>query len=333
MALPQAIERQAAEAEKLQKQVYEGQASSTEVEQPASSDQPAATTEAPANVVALQQFAEPAKAAPPQEPVEDVNYWKKRFETVQGKLNAEMPPLFQQLREQSEQIKALQAKLTEKETPSSPKPESLVTQKDIDAFGEDLIDAMRRTAREEARKAYAAEREALERKFGAVETQVGQVAQQVDKTSANAFWGDVVRLVPDWPQVDQDPTWISWLDTTPEYAAATYRELAGQAISKGNAQKIAKLVDTWKKESGRQQPAPQPAQATPARPQQSELERQVAPSTVRSGSSPSAQKILTRADYEALYDVRNVQRYGEKEAARMIAEADLAVAENRVRWT
>ena len=42
--------------------------------------------------------------------------------------------------------------------------------------------------------------------------------------------------------------------------------------------------------------------------------------------------MLTRADYEAMYDVRNVQRYGEKEAARMIAEADAAVTEGRVQW-
>jgi hypothetical protein len=129
--------------------------------------------------------------------------------------------------------------------------------------------------------------------------------------------------------VDQDPAWIAWLDTTPEFATNTYRELAMQAVQKGNAGKVAKLVGIWRKETGRA-PASQPAVS--ARPQ-SELERQVAPSTVRSVSTPVAQRVLTRAEYEALYDVRNVQRYGEKKAAEMIAEADAAVAENRVRWT
>lgn len=324
MAMPQAIEKQAAEAEQLQVDVYGSQAQPTEVEQPVLDAAPE-KPEVPATVTPLPKAAEPEKAAPS----EDVAYWKKRFDTVQGKLNAEMPQLYQQIREQGEQIKNLTSKLAEKATPPA-EPSSLVTQKDIDDYGADLIDAMRRTAQDEARKAYAAERAALEDRFGAVESRVGQVGQRVEATAVESFWGDVVKLRPDWPTVDTDPAWIEWLDTSPEYADTTYRELATQAIAKGNAPKIAKLVETWKKETG-QAPAPS-APATQRRPQ-AELSGQQAPSTVRSGSGPTSAKIYSRADYEALYDVRNVQRYGAKKASEMIAEADAAVADDRVRWT
>jgi hypothetical protein len=331
MALPKAIEKQAADAEELRKSVYEGQADGTEVPQPASNEPPVAL-EPPANVVPLPTNAEPAAVTPPQ-PAQDALYWQKRFETVQGKLDAEMPRLFQQIRDQGEMIRKLSAQLAERNAPPAAD-ETLVTQKDIDAYGEDLIDAMRRTAREEARKAYAAEREALEKKFGAVESQVGQVSQRVEKNAVDTFWGEVLTLVPDWLSVDQNPSWIAWLDTSPEFATNSYRELAAQAISKGNPRKIAKLVEAWKKESGQAQVSPPPPPPpAPIRQQQSELERQVTPSTARSSTPPPAQKILTRAEYETLYDVRNVQRYGEKKAAEMIAEADLAVTENRVRWT
>jgi len=329
MALPQTIERQAAEAEQLQKDIYEDQAPTPEGEQPASTETPNATPETTADVIPISPPAEPA----PRE--EDVVYWKKRFETVQGKLDAEMPRLFEQLREQGETIKQLSTQLQAKEQQETPSPaafESLVTQTDVDAFGDDLIDAMRRTAREEFSRVVAADRAALEQRLGAMETNVGQVGQQVQKTTLDTFWGAVTGLVPDWPVVDQNPAWIAWLDTSPEYAETTYRELASQAIQRGNPQKVAKLVDTWKKETGQQEaPAVPPTEESSS--PQSELERQVAPSTVRGTSTPVAQRMYTRQDYETLYDVRNVARYGEKRAAEMIAEADLAVAENRVRWT
>ena len=327
MAMPQAIEKQAAEAEQLQAEIYGSQALTTEVEQPVPDVEQPVEPAVPDNVVSLPQAADPARP----DPSEDVAYWKKRFDTVQGKLDAEMPRLYQQIREQGEQIKALSTQLTQQATPPQQESDSLVTQKDIDDYGEDLINAMRRTAQEEARKAFVTERAALEKRFGAVEVQVGQVGKQVEKTAADKFWGEVTNLTPDWLAVDQDPAWIAWLDTSPEYADTTYRELASQAISRGNAAKVAKLVETWKKETGSL-----PASLSVATPRQprAELSGQQAPSTVRSGSAaPTAAKIISRAEYEAMYDVRNVQRYGQKKAAEMIAEADSAVAENRVRWT
>ncbi|MGB2984546.1 MAG: hypothetical protein WBE26_01575, partial [Phycisphaerae bacterium] len=188
MALPQTIERQAAEAEQLQKDIYEDQAPASTEEQPASTDESTETPVVTADVVELLPPAEPATRE------EDTAYWKKRFVTVQGKLDAEMPRLFEQLRNQGETIKQLSTQLQTKEQQEAPSPaatETLVTQTDIDAFGDDLIDAMRRTAREEVGKVIAVERAALEQRFGAVETQVGEVGQQVVKTAVDTFWGDV----------------------------------------------------------------------------------------------------------------------------------------------
>ena len=323
MALPQAIERQAAEAEQLQASIYGSQAESTEVDQPVPVVVTPASPKNTASVVEMPVVAEPVQV----EPKEDVAYWKKRFETVQGKLNAEMPQLHQQLREQGEQLKDLSNQLSEKATPAEAAP-SLVTQKDLDDYGEDLIDTVRRTSTEMAKQVFAAERAALEKRFGAVESQMGQVGRQVERTAVETFWGDVTKLTPDWATVDKNPTWIDWLDSSPDYADVTYRSLAGQAIQRGDPQKIAKLVETWKRETGQTQSA-----GTSRRPQPN-LSGQQAPSTVRSGgSTPVTALTYSRAEYEALYDVRNPRRYGDKKAEEMIAEADLAVAENRVRWT
>lgn len=333
MALPQAIQRQEAEAEAIREAAYgpveaaptfEGIPSSeTPAPSPAPTPQPAPPPPAPPQ---SPQPAAPVQAVPqpPAGPqiLEDAAYWKQRFDTLAGKYDAEMPRLHQQLRAQGEQLQALSTQLEQRSTPAPAESGSPVAQQDVENFGEDLVDFVRRIAQEAA----AAERARVEQRFGAVVQQVEQVQGHVAKNENEKFWSQVIGMVPDWLTIDASPSWIQWLDTTPPYTESTYRELASQAIAKGKPEKIANLVDTWKAATGnavQQQPAPPP---------QPSLSSQVAPSTVRSGAAPVGRRLLTRTDYEAMYDVRNVQRYGEKEAARLIAEADAAVAEGRVQW-
>jgi hypothetical protein len=167
----------------------------------------------------------------------------------------------------------------------------------------------------------------------AMAQQVEQVQGYVAKSETDTFWKQVINLVPDWLAVDASPAWIQWLDTSPEYTEATYRQLAAQAIEKGRPEKVAKLVDEWRRATGQTTAHPGNGAQPPAPVQsQPNLSSQVAPSTVKSGSAPVSRRVLTRTDYEAMYDVRNVQRYGQQEAARLIAEADAAVAEGRVQW-
>lgn len=331
MALPQAIQRQEAEAEAIRAAAYgpAEEAPTSPVETPAAPapvPQPAPVAPPPAPAPSPQPAA-PVQAVPqpPAGPqiLEDAAYWKQRFETVAGKFDAEVPRLHQQLREQSEQLRALSTQLEQSRTPEPAQPGQPVAQQDVENFGEDLVDFVRRIAQEAA----AAERARVEQRFGAVVQQVEQVQGHVAKTENEKFWSQVIGMVPDWLAIDSSPSWIQWLDTSPDYTESTYRELASQAIAKGKPEKVAKLVDTWKAATGYGQ-----QQSQPQAPPQPSLSSQVAPSTVRSGAAPVARKVLSRADYEAMYDVRNVQRYGDKEAARLIAEADAAVAEGRVQW-
>ena len=327
MAIPAAVQKQVDQAEALQAQLYtvEEQASA-EAEQTAPEE---VVAETPSNVVELPRQAEPAQVETPK-PVEASDaekYWKQKFDSLQGKFNAEVPQLYQKLKEQETAL----AKLTEQvqtraETPTPD--DNTRDSKDVEDYGADLVDMVNRKAESIARKAVAAEIAKLRGEFGAVQEQVGQVSNQVYQSESDKFWTGVMNLVPDWKQIDADPNWIAWLDTTPEFAEDTYRELASKAIAKGDAQKIANLVTKWR---GPQEAAPQaPVQPSQA---QAELRRQVAPSTAKSSNPPpQGGKVWSMAEYEAAMDVRNVRRLGQKEADRLEAEANLAVAEGRVRW-
>lgn len=324
MALPQAIQQQVDEAEALQQQVYEPEAAAPQ------EDTPPVEPAVVSNVVEMPSRAEPPTAetqkADPR--ASDPEYWKNRFSTLQGKFNAEVPQLYQQLKEQGQQIEALTKQIQERQSKPEVQPQSVVTEKDVDDYGQDLIDLIRRVSQDAADKVVSRASSELVERFGAVQEQVGQVTHRVEQTSAERFWDSVKRAVPDWAAVDNDPEWRDWLDTTPRFSKRTYRQLATEAIAEGDVQAIAELVATWRGV------APAAPASAPVPSPQAELQRQVTPSSSRSNTPPPQQsgKIWTRQEYEAAMDVRNVQRLGQKEADRLEADATRAVAEGRVRW-
>lgn len=324
--LPEAIRNQLAEAVTLQKELYgqapenveTAEANSVTAEVP----EPQVETPASESQLVTEPVTQPSET-PKSEPESDE--WRHKYNTLKGKFDAEVPRLYQALKERDAQLQSLLSRLEQLEKqPEQTTEEPLVTKKDEEEFGADLVSMVRRAAKEEVRVAVAAVMKEFDSKFSAFLQQVNAVQTKVQMSEAERFWNRVRSLVPDWDNVDTDPDWIDFLDTSPDYTTETYRELATKAIQASQAEKVAKLVEIWR---GNKNPAPSVTVPNP------ELQRQVAPSTVKSSTPVQpAKKIYTREEYEALYDVRNEQRYGAKRAAEMRAEADLAVAEGRVRW-
>ena len=322
-ALPKAIQDQVEQAEALQAQLYPVD-SVPDTSEPLTDVPEAEAT--PSNVVELTKPQTPPEPAPPPAREESVDYWKSRFETMRGKFDAEVPALHQQLKEQSSQLQKLMDKLNDQPTPER-KEEALVSDEDRSEYGEDYVNFIERVSSNAALRAATQMAETLRKEFSAVREQIGQVADHVVKTDVDKFWDSVMSLVPNWKQIDSDPRWFDWLETSPDFTEETYRDLAGKAIAKRNAEKIAKLVKVWEAEMGLST-AP-----TPIEPAKSELAGQVAPSSSKSSAPASpGPRMWTKAEYEAAYDPRNVARYGVQKANEMLADADRAVAEGRVNW-
>lgn len=329
MALPKAIQQAADEADALQQQLYgERQA---EAETPAAQTDSSQVQEAPvaseqqaSNVVELHTQATPEPESAQPKPAQD-DQWQQRYKTLQSKFDREVPALHAQLREQSQQMQNLLAELQKQK--ESPKADTSsggeVTPKDEEDFGSDLVDMVRRCAREIVRREAIPLIDGLRKELQGM---LAPVAERVERSASDRFWDTVKTFVPDWDAIDNNPDWWEFLNTTPEFAEDSYRELATKAIAKGDATKIANLVKLWRGHA-----APQPV-VTPATPKP-DLQRQVTPSTSRASAPvPQTGKIWTKAEYEAAMDVRNISRVGAAEADRLVAEATQAVAEGRVRW-
>lgn len=323
-ALPKAVQAQLEQAEAIERALA-GQATDPGQTDAATDPQPQPQEEPP-QVQAEQVVADPQPAAP----VETHDNFEQKYKTLEGKYKSEVPQLYQQLRETQQNMQVLQAQLEAAKKPpvETPKPQQLVTDKDREDFGEDMIDMVTRVATAETQKAVAYVLLELDKRLKSTTDQLSAVQQHVERTESETFWDRVAKLVPDWASVDQSPAWVAFLDSTPEFAEESYRSLAMKAIQAGNADKIAALVKTWR---GHVEPpaAVQPQESAA----QAELRRQVAPSRSSSAAPvPATKALFTGADYQYWNDPRRVRDTPNADLQAKLAELEHAVVENRIQW-
>lgn len=250
---------------------------------------------------------------------------EQRFRVMEGKYKAEVPRLIEQNRTLTEQLDralaALDAKA--KETPPETK---LVTDADIEAYGDDLVDMVRRAAREEFKTLSEALIAKLDQRFGDVAAKADRAEKQAVKSETDKFWDAVNAAHPDFDAVNVDPRWDAFLDTNVPGTRFTRRVVANDALNRFDAGVVVEQLTAFKDSIGVGKAAP--ARAKP------NLNSQVAPSSSRS-STPQAEgasRIWTGKEYADALDHRNGQRMARAEYEALIAEAETALAEGRVRF-
>ena len=307
MAMPKQVEQQMKELEELEQQLQ----APAPVEETASEDQPP------------EVHAQPTEVTPTQvvEPVASEETWQQKYSTLNGKYNAEVPRLHQQVKELAAQLDAVYQQMQAQQKPKEDTEQSsLVTDQDREAFGDDLIDLQRRVAHEVA-GVYEAKMASYEAKIAALEQRLMQTGNQVGEMT---FEQRLLRAVPDFDQVNTDPRWIAWLDEVDPLLRGPRRTVASQAYNNADVAGVAHYVNMFKAAHGT------PKQDT----RKSELERQVAPSRVNSGTAQAAPqgKTYSMNQWNAAYDrVAQLVSSGKyDEATKLEAELSTAMQQGRV---
>jgi hypothetical protein len=317
MALPRQVEAQLRELEALEKQLAEGN-------NPAPADpnpQPAEPPQDP-----QPQPAEPKPVEPtptPTEPVVAEEKWEQKYKTLKGMYDAEVPRLHADLRELKAQVDSLRkASETKPVEPAKPAaPTKLVTDADVEAFGQDLIEVQRKVAREVAAE-FRGELDAMRAENEKLREQLTSTGTQVSEAS---FEQRLYRMVPDFEAVNADPKWIAWLNEVDPLLRAPRSSVAQQAFNRGDAEGVAHYVAMFKQTIT---PVEQKADKT------EELERQLQPNR-GAPSTPTASpkgKVYTNADIEKMFrKAADLGTKGQTDAAKKLeAEIDAAFMEGRV---
>lgn len=318
--LPTAIQAQLDQAAEIEAQVYGTPAPDT--------GNPVDVAPVPTTAVQPPEVAQPTQVTSPSSDLEH------RFKVLQGKYNAETPRLHAQVRELSEKLEqAVSALQSKADAPKQPEPK-LVTDADVEAYGVDLVDMMRRVVQDEFKglaQQLAAE---LDKRYAPVAEQVQRQEQRIVQSDEEKFWSKVCApdAAPDFAEVNGDPKWFEFLDTRAPGTSFTRRELAEEALRRLDAPALIEQVAEFKAAQGIV-PAPVPEVPKPQpKPSRPSLNSQVAPSSSRATAPTPATpgKIWTSAEYAAAMDHRRMQTVSREEYEAGVAEADLALAEGRV---
>jgi hypothetical protein len=319
VGLPKQIQAQLEAAEQLEQQLR-GAAPTGETPPVQEAPPPA---EAP-----VQEPTQPV-ATPPVRPAEDS--YQAKYETLQGKYTAEVPKLYEAIRERDSQLMELRQRIDAlaSKPADPPKAEPLVTAQDEDRFGSDLVDFTRR-AIQEGMGAIDKRLQQLEQFASTVADRVQRVdtvARDVQESKQEKYWSNINTAVPDWQTINADPRWLTWLGEFDPVAGRTRQAALDDAANALNAQRVVGMFNLFKAAAGLDKPQPK------APDPQAELARQVAPTrSSTTTTTPTGAKTFTGQEYQHWTDPRRIHDTPSAQLKATLDELELALAENRIRW-
>lgn len=308
----------------------------------------------------LQQPPAPITAAvnPPLDPFVDAasatdlkdSVWAQRYNSMRGRWEAttrEVGQLQQLVNDLGSELRATQQAIAQggqQQPPAQPghnfsgRPhEKLITDKDRETFGDDLIDVATRAARE----AVAPELDALRGENAALNKRVTTTAQGELRTS-------LAQAVPNWIAVNRDARFHGWLRLRNNYTGQVRGEMLNAAYRAANAPQVIQTFKDFINEvratggevpgqRQEQQQLPDPGQQQAPHQPAIQLDTLAAPGRARpaGGESqvPADKPNYSRAQISNFY--RDVRRgaYAGREVDKNRIEADIIAAqsEGRVR--
>lgn len=324
--LPEAVQRQLEDAERID----------AEIAGPAPADPPPEPSPPPEEPAPETPPAEPPPAAPPAE-----ENWQHKYLSLQGKYNTEIAALRAEVANLTQQLQAPAAQpasTPESTQPPAAEPPKLVTQADVDAFGADLVDLMRRIAVETdggEKQKLQAEIDRLKAMIPTLQKGVEQATETAEASRRVDYFSDLRKLCPDYEAVNVDEAFLGWLTAPDPLSGIKRDDILQDAFAKFDHARTAALFNAFVKETGWKAPQSAAIPATPAPPPRETLEAQVSPSGSRTPAPPAANgqtKTWTTDEIHQFYVglTRGDYRGRETEARRIEAEIDQALIAGRV---
>jgi hypothetical protein len=329
--LPPSVAKQAAAAEALHTQTYQTEPP------PVAQPDPAAPQPQPDPQPALNTAPQPAPKPPapqvqpqPQPQPAPAPDWEHRYHSMEGRYKQAaltIGSMQEQMSEMGDELLRMQRVLPANQV--RPQPSTLLTEEDVKTYGPELLDVVKRAARE-----------AVMPDLQNTQSRMDQVNQRVARQTTQGVYSILDQKVPDWRSINQSDRFKIWCGLRDVYSGDIRGKMLNAAFQAADAPRVIAFFTGFLAEeqaTGQQpdplaQPAPQPPRvaATP-------LETLVAPGRAKppTGDSPTAvdKPIFTRAQIAGFYDLVRKGSYAGRDADKAKDEAAIFAAqrEGRVR--
>lgn len=342
--IPQSVKDAAARAEAIHKQAYQ---TDGQPEPVAAAVEPVAAAVAPVVAAAPEPrpvAAVPVQADPPAAAADgkDQN-WEHKYHAMQGRYKAatktigELQENMTQLGDELVRTQSLvhnAPRIGDGVQPLAPQPvrNPQITDADVQNYGPEIIDLVRRAASEVVGDAVAPLRE-----------DTTQIRQTLQKTAKQGVVDSLSDAVPNWQAINRDPEFKRWLSLPDVYSGVVKGVLLNQAVKAADAPRAIAFFKSFLSEraaTGHSDPVvePQP-QAAALREPAIPLETLAAPGRARPATgntapgSPADKPVFTRAQVAAFYANVRKGHYAGREREKDADEQQIFAAqrEGRVR--
>lgn len=300
MTIPKAVQEQADKADQLmQAQTAADEGQTVPVVEPDAPEPPAQAGQADAP--ASEPFNPYAQkdTEPDSDPkAGDANYWRDRFEVMQGKYNSEVPQL-------AAQVRGLQAQITQMQDqpvqpPQQEEPPKF-TDEDFEGYGEEIVFLKQEL------DTLKAENAQLKGDFGTV--------QQASVTQAQAsFESTMDTLVPDWKLQDEDARFIEFLQQVHPVTGRPLQDSLNEAYAALDGRRCSQIFQLFRDVLAEQST------------QGSVPPRSVQPARSVAGGQPPQPPQYTPADLQVLYDEMARGRWAGREDEARQREIEIHAA-------
>jgi hypothetical protein len=272
--------------------------------------------------------ATPSTAPPPVEPEED---FKQKYQTLQGKYNAETKSMREILAAQQQTMDKLIESRQSAVAPATPAPQQSpedylkslgVSEKEIEDYGE-LLPIIVKMAQNMLRPTAAK----LEAELAKTQQAAGTVANAQMRSARDNLFAYMDSRVPNWRIINEHETFLAWLDQNDLFSGTSRRQSLTSAFQALDSARVAGIFERFVQEDSANRSASGP---------QVDPQTLIAPGVPRGGAGEApgnaqGRRVLTESEIKDFYTRVRRKQVSAEQYAQFSAEIANAVAEGRVR--
>jgi len=234
-------------------------------------------------------------------------------------------------------MRGLLADMSQRPTQEAAAPEQepaqpLVTDEDVSEYGKEYVDFVARVSTQAFRNELNNNpvMASLDSRLKALEGSVQGVEQTSANTAQTIFFNELTSVVPQWRALNNDASFLQWLDQVDPFTGETKLNLLQHAVAQQDSARAATFFASYEQETAQAPtPAPQETETTAQAP--SGKEKLVAPGkTTAAAPLPDSKRNWTRAEITKLYDDKMSGKITAKEFDRLERDLFAAQADGRI---